>query len=451
MGIFNILGTARDGILAQSAAMTTTGQNISNVSTPGYVRRRTVLEPTTEGGVRVAMAQRTFDRFSFGHMVNEQSKFSAAQSRSNALTELEIAVAPPSGSVADDAVALVKAFNTLAAFPIDPSLRADAIAKAKNLANTFSSSAKAIERTSEGLLERARDTVDEVNAGLKSIADFNRQVAVASGASGDSSGLRDQRDLAIREIGKRIGARAIEDAEGRVTLFAAGSVLVEGTNFSSLSMDLDTDGSMRFYIEGATKNNVTPRIDSGSLGGIREARDQDIVRARNALDDFAFDVANTFNAVHVTGVGSDGTTGRNLFVAPGTQAGAAAAMAINPDLIDHPERIGASGTAADLPGGNAVARALGDLGSTPSFGGSTLAERFADIATDVGLRKNAADSETSLRTDTLAVAEQLESSANSVSLSEEMVDLTQYQRAFEAATKMLRVADELLQRLMEVV
>ncbi|MBX3209332.1 MAG: flagellar hook-associated protein FlgK [Labilithrix sp.] len=449
MSLFGLLGTARDGLLAQSAALTTTGQNVSNASTPGYVRRRAVLETTFAGGVRVATTARTFDRFAFGHMVAQQSKFSAAQARGNALTEIETTLAPPTGSVGDAAMSLVQSFNALAAFPIDPSLRMDAIAKTQNLAATISSTAKALEATGESLLGRARDVVAGINAGLSTIADLNKQIATAMGAGGDPSGLRDQRDLAIRKLGEQMGATSVEGPDGRVTLFSAGSVLVEGNSFSPVSMDLDPNGAMRFFVTGATKNDVTARIDTGVLGGLREARDVDLAASRAKLDAYAFDVANAFNAAHTTGYGSDGVTGRPLFVPPATQKGAAAAMEMDPSLVGHPERIGAAGAPGELPGGNSVALRLGELGSAAAFGGSTLADRFADIATDIGLRKASANAESQLRTDTLAVAEQLESSANGVSIDEEMVDLAQYQRAFQAASKVLRTVDELLQTLME--
>ena len=43
MGLTQILSTALDGLNAQSAGLSTTGDNIANVNTPGYARRELQL------------------------------------------------------------------------------------------------------------------------------------------------------------------------------------------------------------------------------------------------------------------------------------------------------------------------------------------------------------------------------------------------------------------------
>ncbi len=451
MGLFGVLGIARDGILAQTAALTTTSSNVANVATPGYAKRTALLETASSGGgVRFARVERSFDRFSFAHVVMEQAKLGAASSRSSALADIESRLVPPSGSIGDAATAMAKAFTALAGFPTDPSLRADVLARAQNLAEKLSSTQASLGAKSDELLGQARDVVTDLNTKLAHIADLNRQIATAVGTGGDASALRDQRDVAIQAVGERIGVRAIEDQTGRVTLFAAGTALVEGDRAAALSIDLDPQaGSMRFHVTGAVQTEITSRVSEGTLGGLREARDVDLAKLRGDVDAFAFDVANAFNAVHATGFGLDGATGRPLFTPPASKDGAAASMALNPDLVGRPDRVAAAGSAGDLPGGNATVLTLGGLAQTPAFGGATLVDRFAAIATDVGFRKASADGDAELRTNTLAVAQSLSDGASGVSIDEEMVDLTRYQRAFEASSRVLRIADELLDGLLK--
>ncbi len=450
MGLFGLLGIARDGVAAQSAALTTTGTNVANVATPGYTRRTALLETATAGGgVRYAGTGRTFDRFAYAHVVDEQGKHGAASARSDALSEVEATLAPPTGSIGEHAVAMMQAWNAFASAPTDPSLRADVVARTSNFADSLRTTRAALEATSEKLLGTAGDVVTELNANLSRIADLNEQIATATASGGDPASLRDQRDTAIRNVGERIGARAIEDKTGRLTVYGGGAVLVEGDHASPVSIDLDPSGAVRFYVTGASKNEVTARVDTGTLGGLREARDRDVARSIEELDAYAFDVANAFNAVHAAGFGTDGATGRSLFAISATEGGAASTIALEPSLVGHPERVAGADASGTLPGGNAVARELAGLADRPVFGGATLPDRFASMATGVGFRKASADAEVSLRTDTLAVAESLSESANGVSLDEEMVNLSRYQRAFEAQVKILRAADEMLASLME--
>jgi len=452
MGLFGVLGIVRDGLNAQSGALTLTSQNVANVNTPGYVKRSAHFETAEQGGsVRFTSAARHFDRFVFGHTVMEQSKKAAAEARAGALGEMEAAIAPDTGSIGDLATLFARAWNALAAAPTEPSQRQDVLGKAQNLVNGVQATATSLESQSETLLGRAHAEVRALNDRLKAIGDLNQQIATADGSGLDASALRDQRDVAVRDVASRIGARALEDGSGRLTLFAAGVVLVEGNSSVTLSMDLDGNGAMRFFSTGATRTEITSRIDTGSLGGVREARDGDLAKLKADLDAYAFDVANAYNLVHQTGFGADGQTGRPLFEIPSGMAGAAKRMAVDLTMVDHPERLATSQSAADLPGGNTVARAMADLADKPVFGGAPLVDRFAEMATETGFRKASADAELELRTDTFTAAETLFDSAHGVSVDEEMVDLTRYQRAFEASSKLLRTVDELLRSLMEAV
>ena len=453
MSLFSLLGTARDGMAAQTAALSTTSSNVANVSTAGYTRRVAVLETTAvDGSVRYAQTARSFDRFAYANVVDQQAKLSAANTRAGALSEVETTMAPTNNNIGDQAVAFIASWNTLAGAPEDPSLRADVLDKADQLASTVQQTQTQLSAQSANLLGQAGDAITDLNSNLKHIADLNQQIATAQGTGADTNGLRDQRDQAIRSVGSAIGASAIEGKDGRVTLYSAGAVLVEGNHSSTLSMDLDpSTGAMRIYAEGAAKNEITANVTTGTLGGIREVRDTDIAATQKNLDQYAYDVSNTFNQIHQSGYGSDGTTGRPIFTVPTSVTGAAKAMSLSAAMVGHPEYIATAGSTSELPGGNTTALKMANLADSASFGGATLADRFAGLATDIGFRKVNADNEASLRTDTLASAESVNDSASGVSLNDEMVNLTQYQRAFEASSKVMQTANTLFDSLLGIV
>lgn len=76
--------------------------------------------------------------------------------------------------------------------------------------------------------------------------------------------------------------------------------------------------------------------------------------------------------------------------------------------------------------------------------GGTPAQRFGSIASQIGTAKASADAEATTRADTVTQAENLNSSASGVSLNEEMINMTRFQQAFQASTRVLQITDQLL-------
>lgn len=442
---------------AQSAGLSVTGQNISNVNTPGYARRSVALstrpvQGSSVGGVEAQSIIRSFDRLARGRVVEEHGRQGAADARSSALASVEAVLVPGGATIADRVGSFFQSLDALSASPSDTSARLGVLRSASDLAQQISGAASDLEAQRGDLLQRARGVAGEVNDRLGRIASLNTQIAEASARGDAGADLRDQRDQLVQEVGDRVGARAVEDATGQITLFAAGSALVDGGRASPLSVDLDASGNLRVQAQGTSGSlvDVTSSVTQGTLGGLREARDTDIPAATAALDRFALDLATSVNTAHAAGFGLDGTSGRPLFSTTATAPGAARALTLNPALEGHPERVAASSRAADLPGGNDIALQLAGLASRPlGVGAGNPAERFGAIAADIGTRHASAEAESELRADTVLQAESMRESESGVSIDEETMNLNRFQRAFEASTRVLRVADELLDNLMK--
>jgi flagellar hook-associated protein 1 FlgK len=450
--LFTLLGTMGNALSAQQAGLATTGQNVSNVNTPGYVQRTAILQsqavmPGDQGGVTVAGIQRNFDTFTFTQVMSQQGLKSAADARSQALSGAESIVAPTGGgSIGDQMTSFFSSLQSLSANPSDPSARSAVLTQATNLAQSFATTAQGLQQTQGALFTQAQGATTTLNSDLTKIAQLNSQISQATAVGDQAPDLRDQRDSLVNDVSSQIGASVVEDPSGSVTLFAAGTALVSGDKAQSLGLSLDTSGAMKFTVTqpGGAPADVTSAVTGGTLGGIREARDTDIAQTASQLDQLAYNFSNAVNAVHQSGYGLDGVSGRPLFTPPTQVAGAAAAMSVDPSVDGQPNNVAASSTAADVPGGNGAVLQLEALANQGLAGGGTPASQFGSIAAGIGNASSAAATDASTRADTLSQAQNLNSSASGVSLNEEMVKMTQFQQAFDAATRVLQVTSDLL-------
>jgi flagellar hook-associated protein 1 len=236
---------------------------------------------------------------------------------------------------------------------------------------------------------------------------------------------------------------------------ASGSTLVEGTRANALSLDLDPNGQIRLFgsTAGGRSTEITRYLTGGKLAGIKETRDVDIFNVKTKLDELVFGVGTAINTQHAAGFGLDGQTGRDLFDLTGTAAGAARAIRVSADVLDRPDAIAAAGAANSLPGGSDNAIALVRLGSSPILNGNTQTpgSAYGALVADVGLRSRRAQDTAEHRESVHAQLENLFQQQSGVSLDEEMIQLSKYQRAFEASSKVLTIVDQLLAELMQAI
>ncbi len=449
--LFSLLSVARDALGAQSAGLDVAGRNIANATTPGYSRRVARLEAQglqngVGGGVRFTGEDRAADRLIERRLGAELGRRGAADARAGALRGVESSIFAGGGfPVAQAMNDLSSAWSKLAQAPSDASARAAVLAKAGNLATTIADAATSLRQASSDVASQASDVAGEVNERLEAIAALNGKIAAAKGAGESAGDLRDKRDVLAREVAERTGATAVEDASGSMTLLAGGVSLVEGGRAAELEAGLDASGAL---VVSARRGGSAPaplkgELVGGTLGGLQQAHAKDIAPLRASLDQLAGDVASAFNAEHAAGVGLDGTGGRALFAFDPASPDPAASFRLDPAVAGNPDALAASATAG-AAGDGSVALRLADLAYKAPAGGKSLSDRLAGFAGGIGGAIASADAEASLRADTVAQADAARASLVGVSIEEEMVTMTRFQRAFEATTRVLQTADQLL-------
>jgi flagellar hook-associated protein 1 FlgK len=461
-GLLSVMNIARGGMGANSAGVAITGENITGASQKGYVRRSALIEPRVwghrqAGGAYFAGVGRAFDQFSYRNVLRETGHLGHADARSSGLRHVEQIVAPTDGHTLGDRVGrLFSAFDALGKKADDVTARLLVVQAAEDVASGFRETSSRLSSARDELLGRAQGIATEVNVRLERIAELNDKIQRLQ--SEDSSGraeLMDQRDELVREVSERIDLKAVPGDAGSLTLLSSGSALVDDGEASSIRVTVDANNDLKF--EFVRKNNaidVTTKVAGGRLGGIREARDTDIVSLQTDLDQFAADFSTAINAVHTGGLDLNGAAGLNLFTDPAGAAlpappGTAFAFSVNPNIVADADLLAAATAGAPPPGGNDNVIALSQVSQTAIGGKGTPAASFGALAGSIGEKLSASESSRSMRESTVAHADNLRQSISSVSLDEEMINLTKFQRAFDASMRVLQAANEMLTSLMQ--
>lgn len=468
--LLGVLSTAQSGLIANSAAIAVTGENITGANTPGYSKRTAILEnrslnASSAGGVSVAGVQRASNVFAESALVTERAYWGAADSRSSAMKRVEGVLTPGDGFGLDDRFGeFFTSWEQLAQKPDDLALRRDVIAKSQSLAEAFNTMGAGLDGLKTSLFGEAGAVVAEVNSRLEKINVLNNKVIATSQETSGKAEIIDERDRLIREVSERISLNVVRNENGSVALLSSGVALLDSGIVRSLAVGLTplnpadpTDPRTALTFSASLPNDlprdITDTVVGGRLAGIKEARDIDIVELAQKLDELTFDFATEANLRHGMGVDLDGNPPPDLFVGglgaipspPGTATG----IQFNSVITANRRLLATASAANPPPGGNETALTLVAIQQFSLGGFGTPAERTAQIGGETGNKVISAEGDVRLRESTLSQAEQFREESAGVSLDEEMINLTKFQRAFQASTRLLQVADQLLQELIE--
>ncbi len=456
MGLTDILNPARDAMAAQTFGLTVTGQNVSNVNTPGYVRRQALLETRDMGdrnfgSVHVAGLRRVGDEFVEQRHLALVGLSAEASQRDQLLSQTEALFNDFAGTgLAGSLNALFSSFSAVASLPTDLTTRSALLQRAQSFADQVRTASEQLQGFRTELFSQARELTGQINSKIDAIAQLSGRINQAQAVGEEPADLKDKRDAALLELSEMVEIRTYTDGNGQLVVQGPGATLVQGDTARHLGVDLDDDGNLKILAKTTSGGgDVTAFLSAGQLSGIVQVRDRDVTEMLSNLDEFAFNVAGQLNAVHSAGFGLDGASGRALFTLGAGSAGAAASLRLNADLEGQPERVGAASSAAALPGDGSQAAQLARVAETPiaALGNLRPAEAYARLVGRVGQLKADAAGTLDTREAMTAQVEVVRQSISGVSLDEEMVALTKYQRAFEAASRVFATADRLLEDL----
>jgi flagellar hook-associated protein 1 FlgK len=458
-----LLGNAANSLAAQRALGAVAGHNIQNANTPGYARQRAELATAQPAEVvngqfigRGAVLQSVIqirDRFVEAQIGTALANAGSSQAEADALSALRALDPGAAGGLGEGISGLYAAIRGLAQNPGDLGLRTAALGAARTMAHSFNRAGQDVARQRDALDVKLGGLVDEVNTEARAVADLNVEIRAFSAAGGAPNDLLDLRQGHIDRLAELTGAAVVATSDGDLNLLTPqGAVLVAGSSAATLSLvpDPTNGGHLQVWVRAVDGSGPTPlpgSAFSGSVGGTLAARDGALRSAARDVDALAFDLANALNAVHRAGVGLDGVGNRDLFAPPAQLDGAAMALAVS---LTAPDQL-AAGTDPTAPGDARNAQALlATESSALTSSGRDVQATLSGIISAFGSQARRA---TAFAAEDRAVHDHvmsLRESASGVSIDEELIQMQKAQRGYEAITKVIQTADEMLQTLMQL-
>ncbi len=379
-GLFSSLSMASRSLEAQRAGLDVAGQNIANLNTPGYTRRRLELAEVVNGtgGVEVLGTRALRDRVLDARVrtaIPDEAREGALVST---LSVVETAIGAPGKGIDAALSAYFDAFSALTVDPTSTVARDGVLLQGRQLATAFNATAA---RLNDGLRladNGVRESAAQVNTLAKQIASLNDAIAAANGVDVDA--LKDRQNLALEELSGLTQVAVLSRSDGGVDVtIPSGRALVIGGSQYGVTVGTGPGGLATLALGGA---DITAEITNGKIGGLLHARDTLIPAYQTTLDELAHGVATEVNTLHQGGVDLNGNAGIAFFTPPAGVAGAAAAFRVAAPMIGNPSLVAASQSGA--PGDNQVAKAIAALRDQPVLGGTTS---FIEGWAATGLRR----------------------------------------------------------------
>jgi flagellar hook-associated protein 1 FlgK len=191
-------------------------------------------------------------------------------------------------------------------------------------------------------------------------------------------------------------------------------------------------------ILSSSGTDITDQLTGGQLGAQLNDSNNVLPSYVSGLNTLAQTLADQVNGALNQGIDENGAAPTtNLFSYDAT-TGAALTLAVNPLT---PDQIAAATPGA--PGGNGNALAVAALANSPVVGGYTFAQAYGNLGGQVGSDLSTAQNNSTTDQSLLSQAQSLRQQVSGVSLDSEAVNLMQYERSYDAISKMLGVLTSL--------
>ncbi|MCO8017593.1 flagellar hook-associated protein FlgK [Brevundimonas diminuta] len=329
MSLNSIMNIATSGMNAAQTQLRVVSDNVSNVNTPGYVRKiadqQSWASQGVGAGVEIARIRLATDRFLQAASLNASADAGRQTVRYELYDRIQSMFGDPGANSGffSQIDSVFAAFAASAENSTSGPARQDAIWKTQGLFDEAARINSQIQSVREDADARIKSAVETANSLLEQIEKLNVEIAKATVVNADSSGaqtaqaaLIDQLSglMDVRITGRAVGGVEIRTGAGillagqgaaKLDYVRAGAVAAE-TVFNEITVIEPPAGKARSLAEG---------LGSGEIKGLLELRDGEAPATAERLAELMSRLADELNRAHNASSAApppNSLTGRNV-------------------------------------------------------------------------------------------------------------------------------------------
>lgn len=483
----DLLGIGRSGLNASKKSLEVTGHNLANVNTEGYSRQKvvqsTAIPVSSSGfvqgtGVKIDGVRRYNDEFIDKRLSNSISSNKYFESRAENLEQVETIFNELDSDGLNQLLnKFFNSFRELANQPENETIRSVVRDTANLVVNDFKRIRGTLDTQAHNIDRKLQASVKDINQILNHVSDLNGKITALELSQGETGDLRDQRDIALRNLSEHFQIHTYVDEKNRFIVTAQGiGTLVTGLHTQELATRSNNknessngmNGSIEIVLKDRPSQPITDAFKNGSLSALVKVRNDDVQKLQKETDEIAFEFIHAVNDIHRKGyvnreikmdaagnpisIDKKGfTTGIDFFKTPLSKEEASLSIELNDAIKDDLSNIAAA-LSPNSPGDNRVAIAISKIQHEriAGEGSVTLEEKFLQTIGNIGLETGKARLDAEQSTGILAQANSLRERLTGVSIDEETANMVRFQHAYSASAKIMQTADEMFKTVLDL-
>jgi flagellar hook-associated protein 1 FlgK len=311
MSLNSIMNIATSGMNAAQTQLRVVSDNVSNVNTPGYIRKvadqQSWASQGTGAGVEIARIRLATDRFLQAASLTAGADAGRQAVRYELYDQIQSLFGDPGADSGffSQIDSIFSAFTTSAENATSGALRQDAVWKTQAAFDEAARISKSIQGAREEADSRIRSAVDRTNGLLEQIEKLNVDIAKANVVGTDSTGAQTIQATLINELAEIMDVRITNRSIGGVEVRTGAGILLAGQGATKLEyqpagiVSAETVFNQIMVTEpNGQKRALTEGLASGELKGLLELRDVDAPAAAERLGELMTRLADELNRAH---------------------------------------------------------------------------------------------------------------------------------------------------------